>query len=121
MRILVTGATGFIGRALTLRLRGGGHEVSAWVRNEVTARRLLGAEIRLVGAAAGTPALTEEVARADAIVNLAGEPVLGGRWTAGRRRAIADSRISLTTAVGDAVEHASQRTAVLVSASAVGY
>ena len=121
MRIFVTGATGFIGRALIMRLRGGGHEVCAWVRNESTARSLLGPELRLVGDAAGTPALAEEVARADAIVNLAGEPVLGGRWTAGRRRAISDSRISLTTAIVDAIEHASQRPAVLVSASAVGY
>ena len=87
MRILVTGATGFIGRALTLRLLGGGHEVSAWVRNQAQARSLLGGDVRLVDASAGTPALAAEVARADAIVNLAGEPVLGGRWTAQRRQA----------------------------------
>jgi uncharacterized protein len=121
MRIFVTGATGFIGRALTLRLPGGGHEISAWVRNEARARDLLGSEVRLVGAAGGTPALAEEVARSDAIINLAGEPVLGGRWTQGRRRTISNSRISLTSAIVDAVEHASRRPAVLVSASAVGY
>ena len=87
MRILVTGATGFIGRALTLRLLGRGHEVSAWVRNPAAARSLLGGDVELV-AAAGTPALAAAVARADAIVNLAGEPVLGGRWTPKRRKAI---------------------------------
>jgi uncharacterized protein (TIGR01777 family) len=120
MRILITGATGFIGRALTLRLLGDGHEVSAWVRSEARAKSLLDSGVRIVSAG-GTPALAAEVARSDAIVNLAGEPILGGRWTAARRQAIADSRISLTTAIADAIEHASPRPGVLVSASAVGY
>lgn len=121
MRILVTGATGFIGRALTLRLLGRGHEVSAWVRNPATARSLLGGDVHLVDAAAGTPALAAAVGRAEAIVNLAGEPILGGRWTPKRRKAISESRIALTTTIVEAIMHSQQRPAVLVSASAVGY
>ena len=41
MRIFITGATGFIGWELTARLRGTGHQVTAWVRNENKARGLL--------------------------------------------------------------------------------
>lgn len=121
MRILVTGATGFVGRALTLRLLGGGHEVSAWIRAVDRARSQLGPEVRLVAAAGGAPARAAEIARADAVVNLAGEPVLGGRWTPERRQALYNSRIDITTAIVDAIGHSQRRPAVLVSASAVGY
>jgi len=121
MRIFVTGATGFIGRALTLRLLGAGHEVSAWVRSEARAANLLGPEVRLAAASGGAQALSAEVARAEAVVNLAGEPILGGRWNAVRREALAHSRIALTTSIADAIGRANQRPAVLVSASAVGY
>jgi uncharacterized protein len=121
MRIFVTGATGFIGRALTLRLLGGGHQVSAWVRSEARARSLLGPEVSLIGAADGAPALAAEVGRADAVVNLAGEPIVGRRWTAQRRQALSLSRVGLTTSIVDAIERAEHRPAVMVSASAVGY
>ncbi len=121
MRIFVTGATGFVGRALTLRLLGGGHEVSAWVRAEVRARNLLGPDVRLVAASGGAQRLTDEMARADAVVNLAGEPILGGRWTAQRRQALWQSRVEVTTSIVDAIKQSQRRPAVLVSASAVGY
>ncbi|HKD65561.1 MAG TPA: TIGR01777 family oxidoreductase [Candidatus Binataceae bacterium] len=121
MRVFVTGATGFIGRALTLRLLGGRHEVSAWVRAEDRARNLLGPQVRLVTASGGQQALSAEMARADAVVNLAGEPILGGRWTAQRRQALRQSRIDLTNSIVDAIRQSDRRPAVLVSASAVGY
>ncbi len=121
MRIFITGATGFIGRALTLRLLGAGHEVSAWVRSDARAASLLGPDVELVAASGGDDALRAEVARANAVINLAGEPVLGGRWNASRCEALSRSRIGLTTSIADAIERAAQRPAVLVSASAVGY
>ncbi|HXR35141.1 MAG TPA: TIGR01777 family oxidoreductase, partial [Candidatus Binataceae bacterium] len=121
MRIFITGATGFIGRALTLRLLGGGHEVVAWVRSAARAASLLGSDVELVAASGGDQALSGEVARADAVINLAGEPVLGGRWSASRREALSRSRIGLTTSIADAIGRAGKRPAVLVSASAVGY
>jgi uncharacterized protein len=121
MRVFVTGATGFIGRALTLRLLGGGHEVSAWVRDENRARSQLGGDVRLVAASGGARALAGEMARADGVVNLAGEPVLGGRWTAERKAALWQSRIALTSSLAQAIKESERRPAVLVSASAVGY
>lgn len=121
MRILVTGATGFIGRALVLRLQGDGHRVTALVRKEVHARSLLGSDLKLLEASAGISALATEVSRCDAIVNLAGEPIFGGRWTAARRKAISDSRISITSAIVDAIAQSPARPSVMVSASAVGY
>ena len=61
------------------------------------------------------------MARADAVVNLAGEPILGGRWTAQRKAALSKSRIELTNSIVDAIAGSQKRPTVLVSASAVGY
>ena len=108
MRIFITGATGFIGRALTLRLLGGGHEVAAWVRSQARAASLLGPDVELIAASGGDQALSAEVARAGAVINLAGEPVLGGRWSASRREAISRSRIGLTKSIADAIERAAE-------------
>jgi uncharacterized protein (TIGR01777 family) len=120
MRILITGATGFIGRALVPLLRRDGHTVEAWVRAEARARNLLGAEVDLVPASGGPSALTAAVERADAVVNLAGEPLLGGRWTAARRTILDASRVNVTADLVRAITAASRRPRVLVSGSAVG-
>jgi uncharacterized protein len=118
MRVFITGATGFIGSELTARLRGAGHQVTAWVRNESRARGLLGPAVALASAPA---ALGEALAKADAVINLAGEPVSAARWTAGRKQAIVDSRIKLTSAIASAIVQSPSRPAVFISASAVGY
>ena len=57
----------------------------------------------------------------DAIVNLAGDPIAGGRWTAARKAEIRRSRIEATRALVEAIAAAEPRPKVLVSASAVGY
>jgi uncharacterized protein (TIGR01777 family) len=121
MRILMTGATGFVGRAAVLRLGREGHEITAWVRDAASARALVGGDVRLIEASGGQVALNEAVQSADAIINLAGEPIAGGRWTAKRRQRIEQSRIGLTNQLVDALAAASPRPAVLISASAVGY
>jgi uncharacterized protein (TIGR01777 family) len=120
MRVFITGATGLVGRALTLRLLGGGHRVTAWTRSSQRARNLLGPDVRIVSGEGPEP-LSAEIAQADAVVNLAGEPVLGGRWTAQRRQELWQSRVGLTAAIAAAIEKAPSRPAVLISASAVGY
>jgi uncharacterized protein len=121
MRVFVTGATGFIGRALILRLLGGGHQVSALVRSEVSAQNQLGPEVRLLPANAGAGELRETLGGCEAIINLAGEPILGGRWNLGRRRTITESRLATTARIVAAINEASPRPRVLISASAVGY
>ncbi len=119
MRILITGATGFIGRALTAHLVGLGYRVTAWVRDAVKARAALGGNVDLaVGDAAG---LRRAVGAVDAIINLAGEPVMGRRWTADRKQRIVTSRLELTRAIVDGIHEVASRPQVLISASAVGY
>ncbi|MBZ5710918.1 TIGR01777 family oxidoreductase [Nannocystis pusilla] len=120
MQILVTGATGFVGRALVLRLLRDGHHVRAWVRSPGRAMDLLGAEVELAAAGDET-ALVRALAGCDAVVHLAGESVGVGRWTAARKRELWDSRVKLTETLVRALAAAEPRPRVLVSASAVGY
>jgi uncharacterized protein (TIGR01777 family) len=121
MRVLVTGATGFIGRALVPVLQREGHTVVAWARSEARARARLGADIETVHAASGIDGLTSALERCDAVINLAGEPLLGGRWTAARRAKLGRSRVHFTAQIVRAIAAARQRPRVLVSGSAVGY
>jgi len=121
MRVLLTGATGFIGRALVLRLLRGRHAVAAWVRDPGGARHALGPDVAL-HAAGGPDAWRSALAGVDAVVNLAGEPLFGRRWTAARRRALIESRAGLTAQLVESIAAlpAGTRPRVLVSASAVG-
>src|SRR5436190_4478522 len=121
MRVFVTGATGFIGRALIPRLQRDGHAVAAWVRSPARARSLLGAEVELIQAEAAPGPLFAAIERSDAVVNLAGEPLMGGRWTADRIKVLEDSRIHVTEELVLAVAVARTRPRVFISGSAVGY
>jgi len=96
MRVFVTGATGFVGRALIPRLQRDGHAVVAWVRSPARARGLLGAEVEFIHADTAPDGLVAAIERSDAVVNLAGEPLMGGRWTAARRAVLEGSRIAVT-------------------------
>ncbi len=121
MRVFVTGATGFVGRALIPRLQRDGHAVVAWVRSPARARGLLGAEVELVHADTAPDGLVGAIERSDAVVNLAGEPLMGGRWTAARRAVLEGSRIAVTEQLVRAMAEAKSRPRVFISGSAVGY
>lgn len=120
MRVLVSGATGLVGRSLVLRLRRDGHQVVAWVRNVDAARAVLGDEVQLVAMGEDDGELVAALDRTDAIVSLAGAPV-AQRWTSAVRRALVESRAGLTHRLVDAMRLARGRPRVVVSASAVGY
>ncbi len=117
----MTGATGFLGRALALRLRRDGHEVSAWVRSPAKAKALLGSEVELLDARGGDARLRGALAASDAVIHLAGEPVLPRRWTQSRRNALFASRVGLTDQIVQALAELPLRPQVLVSGSAVGF
>lgn len=120
MKVFLTGATGFLGRALTLALAREGHSVVAWVRSEARARACLGDQAELLRMEPEDARLRATLEGCDAVVNLAGEPILS-RWTARRRAALRSSRVDLTARLVAALEGLSRRPRVLVSGSAVGF
>jgi uncharacterized protein (TIGR01777 family) len=120
MKIFITGATGFIGRALVLRLRRDGHSIVAWVRDEKRAASKLGAGVEFLRVDCDDATLARTLGDCAAVVNLAGEPLIG-RWTAARRARLAESRITVTQRLVDAMAAAARVPRVLVSGSAVGY
>jgi uncharacterized protein len=115
--VLVTGATGFIGGHVIRALLARGVNVWAWSRDVNRARRKLPDAVRVCGSPAEIPA----VERIDAIVNLAGAPVIGPLWTKARRQLLIDSRVKTTQAVLGWCATAGSRPQVLVSASAIGF
>jgi uncharacterized protein (TIGR01777 family) len=121
MRILIAGATGFVGRALVAALQRDGHVVVAWARSTERARSFLGATANVLPITDGDAALVTELARCEAVVNVAGESIAGGRWTAARRRQLVTSRVDLTKRIVKALAGTNPRPKILISASAVGY
>lgn len=113
MKVLVSGATGFIGVPLTKQLRDRGDEVTILTRGT-----------EKDGAIHWDPANGEldsnAVAGFDAIIHLAGEPV-AGLWTAGKKRAIIESRRQGTTLLAGAAAAADPSPSAFVSSSAIGF
>ena len=119
MKVLITGSTGLVGTALVKALASDGHTVCRLIRPQ--SKSTLGGKTGFD--VAWNPA-TGELGGAgvgpDAVVNLAGASIAGGRWTAGRKELLRTSRIDTTRALVHAVAKMNARPRVLVSASAVG-
>ncbi|MFO7930931.1 MAG: TIGR01777 family oxidoreductase [Thermodesulfobacteriota bacterium] len=118
MKVLITGAAGFVARHMIPFFIQSGHEVICVDRNE--APKHLGAEkLRYIKADTSSPGHWQDaVAEADAVVNLAGKNIFS-RWTEKYKQTLYDSRIKTTRNVVDAVDESSPP--VLCSTSAVGY
>lgn len=117
-RVVVTGGTGFIGAALCAELEAAAYEVVVLSRGE-------GAGVsgirRVRWDARGPQGWGHEVDGAFAVVNLAGDNIGSGRWTAGKKRAIRESRIDAGRAVTAAVSAAKARPEIVLQASAIGW
>jgi uncharacterized protein (TIGR01777 family) len=120
-RILVTGGTGFIGRALAHELVSAGFEVIALTRDPGKSAALFGLDAgtaRWDGRTAGSWAPLADGALA--IVNLAGDNLAEGHWSRAKKARILSSRVESGAAVVAAVRATKQKPGVVVQASAVG-
>lgn len=121
-KVIVTGATGFIGKALCFRLEREGYKVVALSRNPEKGKKLFGSRATVDRwDDANASEWMENAEGAYAIINLAGENIGSGRWTPQRKQAILQSRLDAGKAVVEAVESASVKPRVVVQASAVGF
>jgi uncharacterized protein (TIGR01777 family) len=111
-RILISGASGLVGTALCECLRAAGQDVYTLVRRPPRDAHEVPWHD---GVVTWPPAFA-----CDAVVHLAGEPIVG-LWTAAKRRRIRESRVGLTRALSEQLAGLGQRPRTLISASAVGY
>lgn len=122
MNIVITGGTGFIGRALCTALFRGGHRVSVLTRNVGQISYQPGVSVKPVewnGRDTGPWEQTLE--GADAIINLAGAPIADARWTVARKQLLTDSRVLTTRLLVRALSRCSSKPATFISASGIGY
>ena len=117
MRVAITGASGLIGSALTAALAADGQEVIRLVRRPPQRP----GEVRWDPHRADAGIAVGALDGVDAVVNLSGAPIAGGRWTATRKQVLRASRIQSTTALVSALARAQRPPSVLLSGSAVGW
>lgn len=121
MRVIITGGSGLIGQALAADLARDSHEVI------IISRR----PEQLIGLPAGVRAERWDgrsaegwcslADGADAIVNLSGENIGSGRWTAQRKQVILQSRLNAGQAVVEAIKATSHKPRIVIQASGIGY
>jgi uncharacterized protein (TIGR01777 family) len=114
MTIVIAGGTGFLGTALTHALRADGHRVIILTRQPRNQDEF---RWSTDGNDTGWTGVLEG---AHALINLAGESIAGGRWTAARKDAILASRVKATTALVSAIKTATRIPSTFISASAIG-
>jgi hypothetical protein len=116
-RLLVAGATGFIGAALVRALLAAGHDVTVLSRRPLTAALRFAGRVRALRSTAALSAHEQF----DAVIHLAGAPVVGLPWSAAQRRVLGSSRRYVADDMLAFAVRAARPPRVWVQASAVGY
>jgi uncharacterized protein (TIGR01777 family) len=114
MKLAVTGATGFVGRAVLKLAHQRGHEVIAFTRSP---------DRPIEWAAEQRPFRLDEspdLHGCESVIHLAGEPILGF-WTAKKMRTIFESRVEGTRRLVEAIAKLPEKPEAFVSASATGW
>ena len=121
MRVVITGATGFIGRALCRALYKD-YEIIALSRNIESARKSIDDLAKVVLWDAKTAAgWAEEADGALAIINLAGENAASGRWNKARKTRILQSRLDAISAIVEAIKQLKNKPKAVIQTSAIGW
>lgn len=117
MKILITGASGLIGKALQKSFEEKGYEMLLATRSEPK-------DVRHIQWNADTGFADEDLERLeglDAVIHLAGENIAGLRWTEEKKKAIRDSRVFGTRTMIEAFARLEKKPKVFISGSALGF
>jgi len=117
MKVLITGGTGFIGNALARSLTEQGCVVTVLSRSPGSVEKICGTGIHALG---NMNQLRSEDTY-QVIINLAGAPIFGARWSDARKQLIRDSRIGLTEQLIACIARMTVKPDLLISGSAIGY
>lgn len=121
MKIVITGATGMIGSLLVERLSNR-FDTSLVLLSRRPAREIPVANRQWLAWQPGASGEWERaIDGADAVINLAGEPIAGKRWSARQKLILRASRIEATQSLVEAIAKSKVKPKTLISASAVGY
>ncbi|GGY89552.1 MAG: uncharacterized protein PWP74_1226 [Shewanella sp.] len=116
MKILITGATGLVGTALVANLETD-HQLLIVSRNPLLARQKLGFHHQYLPSLDGLQHLND----IDAVINLAGEPIVGKRWSESQKQLICRSRWDITSRLSQLIKSSSNPPSCFISGSAIGY
>lgn len=116
-RVLITGGTGFIGEALVNQLLDAGHSVSVLTRDPLSAANLFNGRARCVHSFSEL----SHYEAFDVVINLAGAPVAGPRWTPKRQAQLLASRVGTTEALMTWLKNTEHKPALWIQASAIGF
>ncbi|MEW6125561.1 MAG: TIGR01777 family oxidoreductase [Acidobacteriota bacterium] len=119
MKVLMTGVTGLIGKALCERLKSEGHIIVGLSRSPQKVKGLAVDEMHAWDTLSCPPpdAALDGI---DAVIHLAGEPIAEGRWTDAKKKRIRDSRLVSTRNLVEGMRAASSKPSVFLCSSAVG-
>jgi len=122
MRVLIIGATGFIGRNLVKKLLEKKHQVTVFTRNQPKASKLFGDKVYIQQWKTDDYIILQEFAhKVDLVVNLAGENLAAGKWTSHQKRKILSSRVNIGKAISFALKQSHDKPYLLIQASAIGF
>jgi uncharacterized protein (TIGR01777 family) len=129
MNILMTGASGLVGTALVKTLTAEGHTIYRLTRAGSSEQSAKVSGVFDLPWNPGSGEISGSLdsnsvqapANCDAVVNLAGAPVVGVRWTKERKEILRSSRVDTTHGLVNAIAKMDKRPRVLISASAIGY
>jgi uncharacterized protein (TIGR01777 family) len=117
MKILITGASGLIGKAVAKSLSANGHELLLAGRGEPKNQN----QIKWTVEEGFDEAARERLEGVDAVIHLAGESIAGLRWTDEKKKAIRDSRVTGTHNLVNELARLKRKPSVFISASALGF
>lgn len=120
-KVIVTGATGFLGKKITKELISRGDEVTIFTRSVENAKQKISNAYDYVEWKPELNNWSHKLEDKDAVVHLAGENVMAKRWNQEHKKNILSSRIDGTKSLVNTIVRLKNKPEVFISASAVGY